>query len=75
MRSAWQFSAICYGIALVVWFVQRLRRWRPRGYAEAPLRWKVANFHLMSYGVLDAILVVGFLISLFNATLLSNAEG
>ena len=36
--------------------VQRLRRWRPRGYAEAPLRWKVANFHLMSYGVLDAIL-------------------
>jgi hypothetical protein len=29
----------------------------------------------MSYGVLDAILVVGFLISLFNATLLFNAEG
>ena len=75
MRSAWQFSAVCYGVALVVWFVQRLRRWKPRGYAQAPLRWKVANFHLMSYGVLDAILVVGFLISLFNATLLINAEG
>jgi hypothetical protein len=72
VRSAWQFSAICYGVFMVVWYAQRVRRWRPRGYADAPLRWKVANFHLMSYGVLDAIVIVGFLVSLFNATFLAN---
>ena len=72
MRSAWQFSAICYGVVLVCWYAARMRSWKPRGYADAPLRWKLANFHLMSYGVLDAILVAGFLISLFNATLFLN---
>ncbi|WP_406833251.1 hypothetical protein ABEG17_05660 [Pedococcus sp. KACC 23699] len=72
MRSAWQFSAICYALVLVAWYSSRLRSWKPRGYGDAPLRWKLANFHLMSYGVLDAILVVGFLISLFNATFLLN---
>ncbi|MEO5982924.1 MAG: hypothetical protein ABIQ13_11460 [Pedococcus sp.] len=72
MSSAWQFSAICYAVVLVVWYVQRFRHWKPHGYADAPLRWKLANFHLMSYGVLDAIVIVGFLISLFNATLLLN---
>lgn len=72
MRTAWQFSAICYAVVLVLWYASRIRSWKPRGYADAPLRWKLANFHLMSYGVLDAILAAGFLISLFNATFFFN---